>query len=308
MERPNRTLLIVLIVAALIICCYCAVVGGLGALFLNPFRSSQRPQVSITRVVTRVATVRPAPATPTLAPAPTTAPAGQTEQTPEPGLPTPNAAAVSPTALANPTSTPAPAGPTTAPAAFDEETAILAASEMPAADPRLLAMQLKPGIGNIPEVVTNTAPIYKVGDKRQFWIQNSDTQEHKTVTAELKYMTDVVAVWVEEGVNFDQNDLEASANRFSEKTYPKDREFFGSEWKPGVDSDPRLQILHARGSGRERRRLLFVRGRVLAEGQPVLERTRDVLHLSRFGQCQAQQRLLRWHARSRIPAHDPLGQ
>ncbi len=120
---------------------------------------------------------------------------------------------------------------------------------MPAADPRLLAMQLKPNVGNIPEVVTSTTPTYKVGDKRKFWISNTDTQEHRVITADLKYMNDVVAVWVEEGVNYNQADLKASADRFAQKTYPKDREFFGTEWKPGVDSDPRLQILHARGLG-----------------------------------------------------------
>ncbi len=235
MERPNRTLLIVLIVAALLICCYCAVVGGVGALVLGPFRSNQRPQVSITRVVTRVATARPAEATATMAPPPTAAPTlGAARLTPVPAAATP----AQPAAVA-----------TAAPGAMDDETLMLENSEMPAADPRLLAMQLKPGAGNIPEVVTNTAPTYKVGDKRKFWISNSDTQEHKTVTAELKYMTDVVAVWVEEGVNYKQSDLQASADRFTEKTYATNREFFGSEWKPGVDSDPRLHILHARGLG-----------------------------------------------------------
>ena len=153
---------------------------------------------------------------------------------------------------------------------------------MPAADPRLLAMQLKPGVGNIPEVVTNTAPVYKVGDKRKFWISNTDTQEHKTITAELKYMTDVVAVWVEEGVRFDQNDLEASADRFSEKTYPTNREFFGSEWTPGVDSDPRLHILHARGLGENVAGYYSSADEYSQTSQRVLERTRDVLHLRRF--------------------------
>ncbi len=253
MEKTNRTLLIVLIVAALLICCYCALMGGIGALVLrSPFRSSMRPQVGITRVVTRVATQeRSTFATPTMAPAPTRAPAGQaTVQTPKPATPlagTPEATSAAPTPVEA-----APGAATAAPAAgaaADEEAAMLQASEMPPADPRVLAMQLKPNVGVIPEVVTNTAPVYKLGDKRKFWISNTDTQEHKVVTAELKYMTDVVAMWVEDGVRFDQNDLQASADRFTEKTYPTDREFFGSEWKPGVDSDPRLQILHARGLG-----------------------------------------------------------
>ena len=37
---------------------------------------------------------------------------------------------------------------------------------MPPADPRLLAMQLQANTGQIPEVVTDTAPVYKVGDQQ----------------------------------------------------------------------------------------------------------------------------------------------
>ena len=36
---------------------------------------------------------------------------------------------------------------------------------------------------------------------------------------------------------------------FEEKTYPTNREFFGSEWTPGVDADPHLFILYAGGLG-----------------------------------------------------------
>lgn len=258
MESRNRTLLIILIVAALLVCCYCAVVGGVGALLLRAPVRSTGPQVSITRVVTRVATVRPVEATPALL-------------TAEPGASaadeTPAAvarASATPAAAMPSRGTPAPTEPTGSPAAqatggaavatpgpgtTDEEAALLQESEMPAADPRVLAMQLKPNAGDIPEVVTNTAPVYKVGDERKFWVSNTDTQEHQTITAQLKYMNDVVAMWVEDGVNFNLKDLQASADRFAQKTYTTDREFFGSEWKPGVDSDPRLQILHARGLG-----------------------------------------------------------
>ena len=37
--------------------------------------------------------------------------------------------------------------------------------------------------------------------------------------------------------------LKAAADRFETKTYPTDREFFGSEWTPGVDSDVHLSLL-----------------------------------------------------------------
>ncbi len=130
-----------------------------------------------------------------------------------------------------------------------DEGAMLEASEMPPADRRLLAMRLSPEAGDIPETLADSAPQYKVGDRQQFWVSNSDTQDHKQITAELKYITDALAVWVEQGVRLNQNDLEASADRFTKETYPTNREFFGSEWNPGIDGDRRLHILHARNLG-----------------------------------------------------------
>lgn len=238
MQKSTRNLLIVLIVAALVICCSCVVMGGMGAvLMVTPFGQSERPTVMITRVVTRIATPQqtrvPVAATPT--PADIEQPQGDATSQPE-------------------TTAEAGTAPTTAPETIPDtssadEIVMLEASEMPPADRRLLAMRLRPAGENIPEIVADAAPQYKVGDKQQFWVSNSDTQEHSQITAELKYVTSVLAMWVEQGVRLNQNDLEASAKRFTEETYPTNREFFGSEWNPGVDSDPRLHILHARGLG-----------------------------------------------------------
>jgi hypothetical protein len=238
MQGQNRTLLIVLIVAAVVICCWCAIMGGVGAVLLGmPVGSAQQqPDVMITRVVTRIAT-------PAEAARSTATPAAVETRAMEPTAVAPEA---TPGAATEAAPTVAAQGQTQS---EDKELAMLEASEMPPADPRLLAMQLKPNTGEIPEVVTDTAPQYKVGDRRQFWVSNSDTQKHTEITAELKHMTDVVAMWVEVGVRLDQDDLEASAKRFTEETYPTNREFFGSEWTPGVDSDPRLHILHARNMG-----------------------------------------------------------
>jgi hypothetical protein len=131
----------------------------------------------------------------------------------------------------------------------DAEKHALVAAEMPPADARELAMRFNPGLGEIPEVVNDTQPSHAVGDTDQFWISNSDTEEHTQITAELRYLNDVVAMWVEEGVKMDLDDLMASADRFAEETYGTNREFFGSEWSPGVDNDPVLHILHARNLG-----------------------------------------------------------
>ena len=40
-----------------------------------------------------------------------------------------------------------------------------------------------------------------------------------------------------------------SIDHFAEVSYPAEVALFGSEWKPGVDNDPRLHVLHATGIG-----------------------------------------------------------
>jgi hypothetical protein len=180
---------------------------------------------------------------------PTTGSPGRTA-TPLPA-PTATPAATSgsgPTPAATPTGAPV-SRPITGTVPSGNE-ALLAAAEMPARDLRGLALRYRPGVTEIPLVVNAIPPSYKVGDTTKFWVSNSDTNAHFQVTAELRYMTDHLCMWVEQGVRFNQRDLEASADRFEKTTYPTNRAFFGSEWTPGVDNDPRLHILHARNLGK----------------------------------------------------------
>ena len=149
-----------------------------------------------------------------------------------------------PTSTLPPLNNPRTPVPTTA-----AETAqdVLSAN-IPINDPRALAARLK-GIQNIPEVVRDTPPDYSVGDEATFWVSNTDTDEQFEVTAVLRYATPHLYMWVEEGERVDADNLEAAAELFESKTYPTNREFFGSEWTPGVDSDPHLYVLHARNLG-----------------------------------------------------------
>ncbi|HIC93979.1 MAG TPA: hypothetical protein EYP09_07000, partial [Anaerolineae bacterium] len=126
---------------------------------------------------------------------------------------------------------------------------LLAEVEVPERDPVKLATRLKKLDRPIPVVVNETPPRYQVGDREVFWVSNQDTKEHFTITATLRCVTPHVYMWVEEGCEVDQEALEKSARRFEEQTYPTNRAFFGSEWTPGVDNDPHLSILHARGLG-----------------------------------------------------------
>ena len=152
--------------------------------------------------------------------------------------------------VATPTPTPVPRIVRTplAPAEHTTEE-LLAEVEVPERDMVKLAARLKKLDRPIPVVVNETPPHHEVGDREVFWVSNQDTKEHFTITATLRCMTPHVYMWVEEGCEVDQEALEKSARRFEERTYPTNRAFFGSEWTPGVDNDPHLSILHARGLG-----------------------------------------------------------
>jgi hypothetical protein len=119
----------------------------------------------------------------------------------------------------------------------------------PTRDVRELAMRFRPDVGEIPLVVNQRAPNYHVGDRLEFWAHNMSNGTNFTVTAELLHKTDVAYVWVEVDQRADVDRMVEAVDRFSTQSYPSLRAFFGSEWKPGVDNDPRLHILHATGLG-----------------------------------------------------------
>lgn len=120
---------------------------------------------------------------------------------------------------------------------------------VPERDLRLLAMQLRPGIGDIPETVNSTPPAFEVGDVATFTVSNVDDNRHFEIEAELRYETPHLFMWVEQGQRVNQDGLERSARVVQSDNDPTNREFFGSEWTPGVDNDVHLHILHASDLG-----------------------------------------------------------
>ncbi len=120
---------------------------------------------------------------------------------------------------------------------------------VPTRDLRDLTLRFNPAIDEIPLVVNAETPSYAVGDQLEFWVHNLDTTTASLITAELIYKTEVVYAWVEAGQPHDKTAIALSMDRFSQQSYPAEVAFFGSEWFPGVDNDPRLHILHAMGVG-----------------------------------------------------------
>ena len=121
-------------------------------------------------------------------------------------------------------------------------------SVVPSNDPVELACRLK-GLCNLPATLTPPAAPPAVGESRQFWVTNVDTNDNFQVTATLAYVTDHVYFWVQDGIRYDDVALKKLADTFENKIYPTDRAFFGSEWSPGIDGDPHIYILYARGAG-----------------------------------------------------------
>ncbi|MFN2121757.1 MAG: hypothetical protein ACK2T0_15350 [Anaerolineales bacterium] len=125
---------------------------------------------------------------------------------------------------------------------------LLKSTVVPDNDPYELACRLQ-GVCNVPETLPAPSKPYQVGDRRKFWIENSDTSENFQVETTLRYITPHSYFWAEDGVQARDADIAALMNTFEDKIYPTDRRFFGSEWTPGVDNDPHIYVLYVRGVG-----------------------------------------------------------
>lgn len=163
--------------------------------------------------------------------------------TPEPYLPP-----VAP----NTPAAPVPTEPPTTDPIPDEAAETLAAlenAEIPEADLHSLGIRFLDVPADTPRTDPATDTDLAIGTRRQFSVSNVDNDERFEIYATLVYKTAHVYMWVEEGASVNESRLQEAADLFEEHTYPTNREFFGSEWTPGVDGDPHLSILHARNLG-----------------------------------------------------------
>jgi immune inhibitor A len=118
------------------------------------------------------------------------------------------------------------------------------AGDPPAGDLVEQAERLK-GIANIPRVLSDHADPIPVGSAAVFNVSNSDDNSNFTATALMRYATPHVYFWVEQGVAADNGEIRTLVDKFENSIYPTDRNFFGTEWTPGIDGDPHLYILYA---------------------------------------------------------------
>ena len=114
-------------------------------------------------------------------------------------------------------------------------------TDIPTADLVILAEKFS-GKKGIPLQLTTAPVAYEIGDQLDFNKLNVDTNENIRVTATLRYATESIYFWAEEGIDLDVQLLKTMVDRFAEKIYPTNQKFFGKEWIPGVDNDPHLYL------------------------------------------------------------------
>jgi immune inhibitor A len=160
--------------------------------------------------------------------------------------------AVAPSPSPSPSATVSGVGAPIASGAASDMTAAIAAKPLPTADLFELARRMRGRDGTpraLFEPVRRTPPEEGVGTAREFWIYDFSAKKNVRITASLRLMTDNAKWWVQSDVTVDPAALARSAQVFQDRIYPTDRRLFGEEWTPGIDGDPRIDILIARLPG-----------------------------------------------------------
>src|SRR2546427_2887140 len=99
------------------------------------------------------------------------------------------------------------------------------------------------------EPVRTTPPAEDIGSTHDFWTYDFAAKKNVKTTATLRLMTDHAKWWVANDANVDLGALRTTASSFEGKIYPTDRRLYGEEWSPGIDGDPRINLVFARLPG-----------------------------------------------------------
>ena len=108
-----------------------------------------------------------------------------------------------------------------------------------------LTKELVSSTGEISRIVKSNPTEYQKGRTDTFWLVDLSNLETYQSEFELALVTPNAYWYVENGLDINLSDLERSASVFEDDIYPPVTGIFGSEWTPGIDNDPRLNILNA---------------------------------------------------------------
>jgi hypothetical protein len=93
------------------------------------------------------------------------------------------------------------------------------------------------------------APL-KIGDRGRFWgldftryDGNDHSIRHYRINAALKAITDSAYVYLEDGAPASDRSLRQLAQTFDGRIAPREHQYFGQPWTPGIDGDPHVTLL-----------------------------------------------------------------
>jgi hypothetical protein len=100
------------------------------------------------------------------------------------------------------------------------------------------------GNTDIPQVARKYPLPFTAGDSSSFWYKDNNTGENLQIEATLRYSSDQLRLWIEDGISVDDAIIGGAAQVIEEQILPRSRAFFGREWQPGIDGDSRVNVLH----------------------------------------------------------------
>lgn len=137
--------------------------------------------------------------------------------------------------------------PTGAEEGQSETIITLEQTSIPAADPLDIARRVR-GVEVVSAPAMVSAP-RQVGERQIFWASGLSSDQMFQVEAELRAVGQHIYLWAETGTPIDNWQFQALAEVFDTRIYGPVRDLWGSEVTPGIDGDPRLYGLFARGLG-----------------------------------------------------------
>jgi immune inhibitor A len=114
--------------------------------------------------------------------------------------------------------------------------------ELPHADRLDLARRLR-GV-TVPPLALDAQPVEQPGQQRDFWVVQSEPPRAFQVTATLRVVTAHAYLYVQNGTDVSDADMQRAGQDFEDKVYPTVTRLFGTPAFPPGDPNPRITILH----------------------------------------------------------------
>jgi hypothetical protein len=127
--------------------------------------------------------------------------------------------------------------------------AVLENTDVPQSNLAEIAQRFK-GLSEIPSALDPISSTLGVGAVDHFWVTDTDNDENFRIIATLRLVTEHAYFWIQDGIRYDEEELITLGEVFENQIYPTNHDYFGSEWTPGIDGDPHLYIIYAKGLGR----------------------------------------------------------